>query len=706
MESNRVYAGGKHLLILTEDGCLYGFGDNSQGAICPDGGDFFEAPYLISQNVCSAAASAHCSLYVTTDGTVHLLGKCPFTGFDNASQVWAGLLSDSFWIRDRDGTLYCFGENHSPRSLLVPWSKEYVQDLPQERCTVSTDWGRSDLQQQTNSIEYKILHSEEFLDMQARLGARNTGLELVCTGSRRLGDKKLIQPSYKEEYTFLPRIYYVNNYYRTPVLCPDQSFADTPHTEGCAPLGASLREKLPRDTDVRKAVHIRGYQQFLLLLKDGSVCLADHRGNRIWENVFPEPVSDISWGDRYMAVAFRSGRIAWSNAHTAYLRELKDISLPVPVFPKVSRDASCPETLPCGVFGGGKHFLLLDQGRLYSLGMDESGQFYDISFGEKKLCLLAENVISAAAGANYSIYVTSDGVVRLHGSGELGRLFPGFTGAKAVYAAQDRDLFYIHDRSDQVFVFGDNRDFKICPEEKTVLTEFTDDMISDALRKFGSWDPHVYVRSDSREEKSFWFEVLQQTDICRDAVEKYGQPNVLLGRIALYHPSACGMGCRNFRREGFGPLLYRTNTLITAPVPVTGVQAGDIANPLPVFRGCLPYALGPDGYEAEQMCATMSDATKILFNSRYKGLVLRSNRTLAVYNSWNGIYYAPYPSLPPVRDISINAENRCLISFETGQFYLGPVEALEVFSPWKSKHLEYRIWESGKLILASGEYQD
>lgn len=115
--------------------------------------------------------------------------------------------------------------------------------------------------------------------------------------------------------------------------------------------------------------------------------------------------------------------------------------------------------------------ILTPDGDLYGIGCNEEGQIgYTFSDCDKPY-LMAREVISAAAGNAYSIYVTKDGQVHLQGKGELADRFPGFSGAAEVYATSGtdekdgplfmtKDCFWIRTVTGGFFCFGDNMDMR------------------------------------------------------------------------------------------------------------------------------------------------------------------------------------------------------------------------------------------------------
>lgn len=120
------------------------------------------------------------------------------------------------------------------------------------------------------------------------------------------------------------------------------------------------------------------------------------------------------------------------------------------------------------VFAGRCHGLILtNSGKLYGLGSNRSGQIEEEGFYDyNEPHLMATDVISAAAGRNYSIYVTRDGEVHLRGRGEIAERFTGFSNAEMVWMEYDigwtrdewkDDTFWILNRDGAVYGFGKNR---------------------------------------------------------------------------------------------------------------------------------------------------------------------------------------------------------------------------------------------------------
>lgn len=114
-----IFAGNSGVLILTQEGILYGWGNNSQGQYGIGQQDMIlDIPQKIAENVRSAAAGYNYSIYVTAEGQTVVMGNSGipyierFQGFAHASEVYAASDKDVFWIVSQDGNLYVWGQNN------------------------------------------------------------------------------------------------------------------------------------------------------------------------------------------------------------------------------------------------------------------------------------------------------------------------------------------------------------------------------------------------------------------------------------------------------------------------------------------------------------------------------------------------------------------------------------------------------------------
>ncbi|HIU01942.1 MAG TPA: hypothetical protein IAB63_01665 [Candidatus Onthocola gallistercoris] len=136
------------------------------------------------------------------------------------------------------------------------------------------------------------------------------------------------------------------------------------------------------------------------------------------------------------------------------------------VWLRTKLDSCAGRSEPC-VFQGEKHRLILEGGALYGIGCNDTGQISDTDQENYAHWIrMQDGVISADAGCNYSIYVTTDGQVHIQGRGIFRERFKGFSGAVRVEADKKRDRFFILDAQGQWFAFGDNRTDIFAPRVK------------------------------------------------------------------------------------------------------------------------------------------------------------------------------------------------------------------------------------------------
>ena len=115
--------------------------------------------------------------------------------------------------------------------------------------------------------------------------------------------------------------------------------------------------------------------------------------------------------------------------------------------------------------------ILTGSGELYGMGGNSSGQIVE-NGGDyiREPVHMAPNVISAAVSGHYSIFATEDGRIHIRGRGEFAERVPEFTDAREVFLR--RSQFYVVNRQGQVFVFGDNSDGSLEPEQEEQLMVF------------------------------------------------------------------------------------------------------------------------------------------------------------------------------------------------------------------------------------------
>ena len=112
--------------------------------------------------------------------------------------------------------------------------------------------------------------------------------------------------------------------------------------------------------------------------------------------------------------------------------------------------------------------ILLGDGRLFGFGNNTQGQYCPCHIGEKieKPEKIADGVISAAAGYNYSLYLDTDGKIHFLGNSGIPfkeRFTQGDLVLKEVYAKNDIDIFGAEDIYGNFYIWGDNHSEQIEP---------------------------------------------------------------------------------------------------------------------------------------------------------------------------------------------------------------------------------------------------
>ena len=233
------------------------------------------------------------------------------------------------------------------------------------------------------------------------------------------------------------------------------------------------------------------------------------------------------------------------------------------------------------VFAGCSYGLVLTAaGDLYGFGSNQDGKIcrngktrYDAPH------LMARGVISAAAGVESSIYVTRDGKVHMVGNGELVQRFPGFTGAKAVYADCGWNRFWIEDTYGRVYCLGENTDGFLEQKIRSLEMEIP------TLSGYQDFDESVYYWNDSSYWKHEWNHLFHWKDAPYNGsitntvkgkigmspdyvrlVRQYGSCNIEIERNPIENKvkSALYFVDRKTYHE-YKPRLYRTNAMLWEP---------------------------------------------------------------------------------------------------------------------------------------------
>ncbi len=121
-------------LFLSNEGKLYGEGNNRLRQISDEDTDYFTEKVLIAEKVISASAGKSYTVYITDNGQIHIQGqgclKNYFPNFFSASEVYASEGSDQFILIGFNGKAYAFGDNEGEeiqkRQKNIIFSKEHI----------------------------------------------------------------------------------------------------------------------------------------------------------------------------------------------------------------------------------------------------------------------------------------------------------------------------------------------------------------------------------------------------------------------------------------------------------------------------------------------------------------------------------------------------------------------------------------------------
>lgn len=137
-------------------------------------------------------------------------------------------------------------------------------------------------------------------------------------------------------------------------------------------------------------------------------------------------------------------------------------------------------------FTGAYHTLLLLDGKLYGKGDNSHKQInYSDEESYDTLVYIAGNVISAAAGKEYTVYITVNGEIKILGDGNLRNSFRSISGARKVLANKE-DCFLLLTADGEAYIFGNNTKGQIEKIERVeafskngILFNYTWDPFSD-----------------------------------------------------------------------------------------------------------------------------------------------------------------------------------------------------------------------------------
>ena len=234
-----IHVGKKTAIFLTQTGYLYGVGRNDKHQISETASEWIGEPLLIASNVKSADIGPDYVIWADSNGTVRLNGSGEytdmFTGFNEARKVLADPNENIFWIINRKGEVYCFGNNFNglivPREeTIFPISGDFcgnirfvkgIQEHPDYSDGNETTYYYTNnedserkkiLVQAQNSTLYRSLHQ--------KYGRTNVSLELQLKRRTLVSGKSFEDQEREEKRYFTATILITNEQIFSPVKVP------------------------------------------------------------------------------------------------------------------------------------------------------------------------------------------------------------------------------------------------------------------------------------------------------------------------------------------------------------------------------------------------------------------------------------------------------------------------------------------------------
>lgn len=344
-----ITGGGATLLILTGSGELYGMGRNYSRQIRDDDGVIIAEPVHMASGVISAAISGYYSIWATEDGRIHIRGQGDFSHrvpeFTDAREVFIG--DQEFFVSDSRGQVFCFGENRS--GLLQPKREEVLAVFPEMSSTqgpfydvkipmyytssLPSDEDEAEAEQE---IRRQIEETDEYRACAARfeqsdLEIRLDQLSVICSDSEYLYHNTCRK--WYQTYHYAPSLVWRNNCIYDPILCRDQSFADTSHRCNSLPLEPDDRSLFTPDPQIKKICteYRNSKKAAVALCHDGGLIWFDYREEPHRLNWPKAPIHDVALGPYVdiITVSCRDGKIYMLDTFALpEVRISKEIALP------------------------------------------------------------------------------------------------------------------------------------------------------------------------------------------------------------------------------------------------------------------------------------------------------------------------------------------------------------------------------------------
>lgn len=309
----KVFAGNGYGLILTIRGELYGIGRNDDHQILDENRPWCCRPVLMAENVISAAAGSHYTIYVTRDGQIHWRGN----GAENMPQAadvrtvyaeWGRDLyeetrPDRFWLEKNSGEIFVLGAD--PDASGAETDRTLVYEFPEAEAL----YGNNIFWTADGSIgspkEY-FQRSEEYQELVRRHGVSNVKLEIQEVQSTK---QKVLNVLWKPVYDYYAiyraKLYLRGKAYWEPKPFREKWLADSAHRIGSRPVLEEeyLRDGWEKEPGIKK---VSSGELKLCLLEGGTVVTGGETLH--W---LKQPVMDLAVGPEITLLACKNGDILW-----------------------------------------------------------------------------------------------------------------------------------------------------------------------------------------------------------------------------------------------------------------------------------------------------------------------------------------------------------------------------------------------------------
>lgn len=315
----KVYAGCHFGLILTARGDLYGIGSNQNHQISKSTADFFNEPYLIAQDVISAAASCSHTIYITRDGECHLNGflSARFSGFSDAKEVYGYPWYDRLWIVHQDGRLFAMGENGNEfleKRRVILEKKLPVLKGYEIWSNYTVYWHKSDywttrecFSMGEDRILKTIKTSRDYKALVEQYGPGSVEIDPNPVQNPRVDLLKAICFVHQRTHLEFEPILRVVNKWVQPVPNEPGWIRDTRHRVGCIPFTKGADQKLAQAPGIKKVTGAWNGPDYLCLQADGTVQMP---GGQLFDFA-KYPVADLSMGWWMVLLSCKNGDVLW-----------------------------------------------------------------------------------------------------------------------------------------------------------------------------------------------------------------------------------------------------------------------------------------------------------------------------------------------------------------------------------------------------------